>query len=287
MGNRPLCLLTTFLVVFLTVSLSAQAIEVPESQRSIIITIERGASFSFPLILKDINEVKTVKASGEADAWIKFGPDGESKYEIYPSDQTTIDPVTIEVPEDEDLGEYEAEITAGTSILTKVIVKVTLELSDTKAYEKLSAVDEEVGFLRETVYNLSATLDSVRSELSDYKEQVSENMNEISEYQKDLQKLEEDNQQLQTQNSELSDSLQTLETRYTTAEESNRELNALTGMMASTHLPGMFLGGLAVGIISLTLIIKREHVARKIKKKMNEKAHENKKKDNFSYSFKS
>jgi len=279
-----------FLLSLLGVSLSlillipvASAVSVDESQESIVLVLERGTTYEFPLLAQDIEKTATIKASGEISDWIAFGEDKDSEYEIYPSYLTKV-LVSITIPDDAELGEYEGEIEADSMKLSSLEIKVTLELSDAKAYEQLSDVDEEVGRLKEKVESMTDSMNSMRVQLATLEEEVSDKMQDIYAYQKNLTALENEKSRLESEKAEIEQNLKNLQAKSEGLEESNRQLNEMTGMLVGTQLPGMFFGGIILGVIAVTLIVKRAHVAKKIKSRV-QRVSGRGKEEKFRYRF--
>ena len=260
--------LVPFLVVFLSVVWLvpiAVAIGVPPSQETITLTMERGSSLSFFLLVNEVYEEVVLDAEGEVSDWISFGEGEEAEIIIPQSFQTNIVMVTISVPDDVELDEYDAITRVDGRKLQTLRIKVTLELSDAKAYSKLSDVDEEVGQLEEKVEGMSGSLNNMRVQIATLEEQVSEKMQEIYEYQRDVTALEDEKVRLETENEDLGQDLEELQSKSQELEASNTQLNEMTGMLVGTQLPGMFFGGVIIGVIIVTLVVKRSHVARKVK----------------------
>jgi myosin heavy subunit len=262
----------------------ASALDVPPSQEDIILTMERGASLPIFLLVNDVDEEVTLKADGEIENWVRFGEDKEAELNITPAYYTTVVLVTVSVPKDAELEEYEGSINADSRKLSSLRIKVTLELSDAKAYEQLSDVDEEVNRLREKVESMADSLNSMRVQIATLEEEVSSKMEEIYKYQKDLTALENEKNDLEEENTALAQNLQDLQTKSDELEESNKELNELTGMLVGTQLPGMFFGGIILGIIVVTLALKRSHVAKKIKSRV-QRLKQRGKGESFRYNY--
>ena len=270
------------LLAIILLSHGAHGLSVLESQETVTMTIERGSTQSFPLILQNAQEKSTIKAAGDASPWISFWEEGSGEYETYPGQAYIL--VIIDVPSDTDLGEYDAEIRSDSTVLSEIRLKVTLELSDVKSYVKLSDVDKEVGTLKDKVGSLSTGVSDLKSEVSVLETRLSEKMEEVYEYQKNLTEVENENEQ-------LSEEVASLRYKLASAEQSNEELNQFTGMLVGAQIPGMFLGGLILGIIIVTTIINREMVKKKLKEKTRRKASQGtapqKKEEPFRYSWKS
>jgi outer membrane murein-binding lipoprotein Lpp len=253
----------------------ACALEVIDNQKNIELTIERGDSYEFPLLLQNVQEKRTLSSYGDVSGWVRIF--GVEEFEVNPAMGYVM--VSIEVPSDIELGEYEGVIRSDGTAVSKIRVKVTLELSDVKAYEKLSDVDKEVGTLQEKVSTLTSDISSLRTQVATLESEVSQKMEEIYEYQKDLNELEANNEKLEK---ELTD----LRGKYEEAEVSNEELNEITGMLIGTQLPGMFLGGLILGAIAVTAIVKRELVKKKLRDKVKRSGSMPKDEGGFRYSYK-
>ncbi|MBN2330417.1 MAG: hypothetical protein JXC85_01250 [Candidatus Aenigmarchaeota archaeon] len=275
--------LTIALTLVLASNLS-EAISVPSAQENIDLTIERGSSYSFFMLVNDVDEEAVLTAEGEIDDWVRFGEDKKTKINVSSSFFMTIVLVTITVPEGMDLDEYTGMIKADGRKISSLAVKVTLELSDAKAFEQLSDVDKEVGNLKDKVESLTESLNMMRVDVATLEAEVSSRMQEIYEYQRNLTVLEDERDSLLSENTELESELNEFMDRSAELEESNKELNAITGSLISTQLPGMFFGGVILGIIAVTLVVKRAHVAKKLKSRVKRLAGRGKE-EGFRYSF--
>ncbi len=271
----------TFVALCL-VAAPAQAVDVLESQEDIVLTLERGTSHEFPLLLQNVDEISTLESAGDIEGWIGFWEDGENEYEIYPG-QSYVQ-IVIDVPDDEDLGEYDGEVRWDGKTLSTISVKVTLELNDVMSYETLSDMDDDVGALQDRVELLTDGIIDLRTQVATLEYNMSEKVEEIYEYQKDLTELEKEKTELERKHEDLSEDYVELEEKYSEVSESNEELNALTGALAGTQVPGMFIGGLLAGVIAMAVIIRREEVKRKVKRKLSNSM-DRSKKDEFKYSF--
>jgi hypothetical protein len=279
----------TLIVAFCLVLISpgAHAISVPNTQEQVEVTIERDSSHSFFLLISDVDEETILTSDGDIKDWVRFGEEKQKQINVSSSFFMTIVLVTISVPDDADLDEYTGKIRADGRRLTDLRVKVTLELSDVKAFEQLSDVDEEVGSLNEQVEHLTDSLNTMRVDMAALEAEVSSSMVEISDYQKNLSALEKERNELASENNQLLSELKSIKDKTAELEQSNQELNAITGSLISTQVPGMFLGGIILGIVIVTLVLKRDRVIEKIRsrsKKMKGPDSE-KKEDKFRYSF--
>ncbi len=249
---------------------SVQAVGVLESQEDVTLTLERGSTYEFPLMLRDVDESMELSIDGEIEDWVGFGNGMESKITITAWQPYVI--LKIEIPDDEELGEYDGEILAGDSVISEMIIKVTLDLSNVIANEEVADLQDKVDILTDSVREL-------RSHVATLEYNVSEKVGEIYEYQKDLNMLEKENEELTEKNIEL-------EEKYIETATTNEELNDLTGALVGTQLPGMFIGGMLIGVITMVTILNRGEVKRRLKKKLGmtvEKPHHKE----FKYSFKS
>lgn len=274
----------TIALTLVLLSPGSQAISVPSTQEQIELTIERGSSYSFFLLVNDVDEEATLTADGDTEDWVRFGEEKKTKINVSSSFFMTIVLVTITVPDDTDLDEYTGTIKADGRKISGLEVKVTLELSDVKAFEKLSDVDEEVGTLRDQVKSLTDSLNTMRVDMATLEAEVSTSMDEIYKYQKNLTALENERNSLLSENTNLEGDLQQFMVKSSELEESNRQLNDITGFLISTQLPGMFLGGIILGIIVVTLVVKRAHVAKRIKSRV-KRLRGREKEEGFRYNF--
>jgi hypothetical protein len=278
---RDALLLLCLSVCFLP---SVGAVDVIDSQEYIRLTLERDAYFEFPLMLQNVNEVTTVKSSGKIDGWIAFWGKEEHEYDIYPGQSYVL--VTVSVPEKADLGEYYGEIKTGDTVLSKIRVKVTLELNEVMSHETLSDVDKEMGTLRDKVEELTDTVSELRQNVATLEYNVSEKMEDIYEYQKDLDALEKEKSSLEKSHEKLAGDYGELQEKYSEAAASNEELNALTGALVGVHLPGAIVGGIILGVLLVATIIRREQVKRRLKKRIKRVIGKSDARDEFRYSFK-
>ncbi|MBN1896368.1 MAG: hypothetical protein JW789_01415 [Candidatus Aenigmarchaeota archaeon] len=257
----------------------ASAINAMDSQKDITIVIERGNSYEFPLILQNVDDDSGIEILGDKDGWVGFWNPDAYQYTVITGQFLVL--ISIEVPENANLGEYDFEITSGTNVISKLKLKVTIQLSDAKAYEKLADVDNEVGDLKTKVLVLSDDIGDLRSDVATLEYSLSEKVSEIQDYQKDLTKLE-------TENEKLSDDLDEVSELYQNASKKNEELTTFTGMLVNTQIPGMFTMGIILGITLVTVIVKREIVKRKVKSKIkcsDSRQKPQKDKDLFRYSY--
>jgi len=249
---------------------SVQSIEILEIQEDVTLTMERGSTYEFPLLLRDVDESIELSIDGEIEDFLGFGSGMDSKITITAWQPYVI--LKIKVPDDEELGEYNGEILAGDSVISEIIVKVTLDLSNVIANEDVADLQDRVDILTDSIRDL-------RSNVATLEYNVAEKVGEIYEYQKDLTMLEKENEQLSEKNIEL-------EEKYTETAATNDELNELTGALVGTQLPGMFIGGILLGILTMVTIIRREALKRKLKRKLGMSVAEKHHHKEFKYSFK-
>lgn len=264
----------------------ALALSAASSQQTITLTLERGSEHKFFLLVNNVNNQVTLQAAGDVKDWITFGESRDKDYIIHPTYFTTIVLVNVDVPADTDLREFTGEMVANGTKLSDLRIRVTLELSDAVAYSKLTGIDKEVRDLKEKVESMTATMTELRVQQATLEQQVSEKMQEISQYQKDLTTLEEENTQLVDTNTELEQNLAGMESKALDLEEANLQLNQVTSMLAGTQMPGMFFGGILLGIIAVTLALKRRSIVKNFRKKLGRQHKKEKKEESFRYSWK-
>ena len=253
MAETYMRFLNAFTAVCLSVVLLAPiaaAIDVPPTQETVTLTMERGSSHSFFLLVQEVYEARTLSGGGDIGDWITFGDGKLEEIEIPQSFQTNIVLVTVTVPDDIELNEYEGVINEDGRRLSTIRVKVTLELSDAKAYSKLSDVDKEVSELEERVETMTGSLNSMRTQVATLEKEVSDKMQEIYEYQRDVTTLEDEKERLETENADLGQELSELTSKSQELEASNEQLNEMTGMLVGTQMPGMFFAGILLGMIA-------------------------------------
>lgn len=250
----------------------AQAIDVLDFQEDILLTMEQGASYEFTLTLQNVDEETTLETDGDIDDWIRFWND-DSDADISPGQPYVV--VTVTVPDDAELGEYTGEIQADGKTLSDIRVKVTLELGDVIAYDALSDMDEKVGSLEDKVGDLTESISGLRTEVAVLEYNLSKRVDEIFEYQKDLDDTKKEKDKYKKRYED------TLEL-YTESEETNRELNDFTGAVVGTQVPGMFMGGILIGIFLTIVITSRSN----FKKKLLSKISGSSGRDGYRYSYK-
>jgi DNA repair exonuclease SbcCD ATPase subunit len=236
------------------------------------------------MIVNDVERPVKVKADGEIKDWVTFGEEKTPEFNLSPTYFTNIILVTVSVPKDAELEALEGNIIADDKILSKLQIKVTVELNDAKAYSQLSDVDKEVGQLRDSVESFIVSLNEMRFQMATLEEEVSQKMKEIAEYQKNLTILEKQNKELSAKNQELTTQLTGLQSRASNLEEHNNELSQLTGMLIGDQMPGLFFGGIALGVIALTLGIHRNSIRKRIRSRANN-FNERVKGERFRYKF--
>jgi hypothetical protein len=261
-------------IVLLLMLSSVQAVNVlDKSQEDITLILERGAEYEFPILLQDVDKIMIIKTEGDIDSWI--GIWGDPEREIFPGLPYVL--VTISVPDDAELGEYTGEITAEGNTVSFITVKVTPQFTKVIANDALSAMDEEVGALGERVVILTDSIADLRSEVAVLEHNVSDKVEQIYQYQKDLDALEKEK-------NDLEESYEELQEEHTQKEEEFTELETFTGAVVGTQLPGMFVGGIILGIIITIVIFSRENVKKKIVRKVKKTAGMDTRED-FRYSY--
>ncbi len=255
---------------------SAQSVETLESQEDITLTIERGTAYEFPLMLGGVDESMELSIDGDIEDWAGFGSGTERKVTISAWQPYVI--VKIDVPDDEDLGEYGGEILADGSVISELTVKVTLDLSSVMANEEVADLQDKVGALTDDVGEL-------RTQVATLEHTVTQKVSEIQEYQKDLDALEKEKAALEKDHAELSENYEELQENYNEAASSNEELSAITGSMVGVYLPGSVAGGIILGVLTMVTIIRREQVKRSLKKKLKNAVGKSEQRDEFRYSF--
>lgn len=236
--------LLVFLVLFQINS--ASALSIPPSQQKITLTIEQGDSYTFLLVIQNIEQVIDLSSAGEIASWLSF--DGKDNYTLYPSIIATV-PVTISVPIDAEIGSYKGEIRANDNLLTEINLEVTLPLTEVRVLQELAKVDAEINRLKTEILEV---VNKIKEELNTTRENLTQEILAIAEYQKNIVLLEQ--------------KISELETRSSILEESNKRLNQLTGNIIATRYPLPFAVGLVVGILCVFVFLKREEVTNLIKK---------------------
>ncbi len=226
-----------FLVGVLLLSVSVSAADVHEDQEEITLIMEQGSILEFPLVLLYIHASdKDLFVYGDLDNWIMFG---EAKLNThYFSQDAWIDAVkvTIDIPEDAEVGEYEGGI-ASDDILSDITIRVVPPLGDIQSMQDLQEIKEE----------LQEMTESISQELNDTKENLQGRIAEISEYQQNLTGLEEELGKLREKSQEL--------------EETNTQLTGQVAGGGSAQL-GV---GIVIGIIIVILFLYRGRLAKSLR----------------------
>ena len=267
---------SSFVYVLIVLSLisTASAIEVlDESQDDITLILEQGSEYEFPLLIHDISGETLIKSEGKIDDWISIW--GESEMKIFPGN--TFVRISINVPEEADLGEYTGEVTADGKTLSFFTIKVTPKYTEVIAHESLSSMDEEVGTLGERVLALTTDIGELRTQIAVLEDDINKKVEEIYQYQKDLDALEKEREELEA-------SYESLQEDYSESEAQVTELNEITGALVGTQMPGMLIGGILLGIILTIFLINRQKVKRKVVKRFTGNDPGDDK--NFRYSYK-
>lgn len=251
------------------------AISAIDSQKSMTLTIEKGSSLEMPVVIQDVSEVTEIKATGDIADWVSFWGN-HSTYDIFPGQTYIL--VSIDVPDDAKLGEYDGTIKAGSDTVSRIRIKVTIKLADAKAYQEMEAVDKQVNSLKDRVSDLTSDIKMLRTQVVTLQYNMTKKVEEIYKYQRDLSELEKDN-------SELKESLQEIKNQYAEVKKENEKLNSLTGSLVSTQIPGMFLVGIVIGVFAMLVTFRREHYKRHVKSKLSMISKRRKKEEQFRYSF--
>jgi len=251
------------------------AVSAIDSQKSIALTMEKGSLIEIPVVIQDVSKVAEISTTGEITDWVRFWGN-HTTYDIFPGQTYIL--VTIAVPEDTSLGEYEGVIKAGSETLTKLRIKVSIKLEDAKAYQEMDAVDKQINTLRDRISDLTSDIRMLRVQVVTLQYNMTKKVEEIYEYQKNLDELEKEN-------TNLKENLQEAEKKYTEFREENKKLSSLTGSLVSTQIPGMFITGIVLGVITMVLAFRREHYKRKVKHKLSKISVRKKKDEQFRYSF--
>lgn len=224
-----------FLVGILLLSVSVSAADIHDPQEDISLVIEQGGSAEFVLLVFNTESNDFLFPDGEIEDWITFG---ETHLTEYRCENRGIDwvKITIDVPRDTEVGEYEGEILSDGGY-SDITVKVVPPVDEIKSLQDLEDVKEE----------LQAMTESISGELNDTKDNLQGRIAEISEYQQNLTGLEEELGELREKSQEL--------------EETNTQL---TGQVASGGSAQIGVG-IVIGIIIVILFLYRGRLAKSLR----------------------
>jgi hypothetical protein len=223
-------------LVLLSLSICAGAADMVEGQERMEFTVEQGGSVEFLMLIFNTEANDVLFPYGDIDDWVSFG---STHLAVYECENRAIDwvMVTIDIPQDAEVGEYEGGVTSNTEA-ANIIVSVVPPLDEIKSMQDLEEMKEE----------LESMTDSISQELNSTKENLQDRIAEISEYQQDLAGLE----------AELAE----LEARSQGLEEEN---GMLTGQVAGAGTT-QFVVGIIIGIIIIILYLNRKGIGKSISK---------------------
>ncbi|MFH1294422.1 MAG: hypothetical protein ABIH90_00585 [Candidatus Aenigmatarchaeota archaeon] len=186
---------------------SALALNVPDSQKKITLTLERGDEYSFNLLLKNLTARTDMLSEGNASEWIAFGSEFARTYEI----TNLIDQglkITIFVPSTASIKDYETTIRANNETASTIYLKVidNFQQSFQTLESKVSSLNSQIGNLKNQQDTMESRINEIKAgqreagEKTDVVEDIVTDMksvlNEVKSFQEDLRiwKKEYDNE---------------------------------------------------------------------------------------------
>lgn len=221
-----------FSAVFLILSVSAGALDFLDSQRDVAFVIEQGGSAEFMLTLFNTRTKDALFPGGDIEDWITFGDGNIVIYECENREMDVVK-VTIDVPEDAEVGEHNGSILSNSGHIN-IVVKVVPIMDEIKRLQGLEVINKE----------LQAEAEGIRSELNNTNSELQWKIEEISQYQKELTGLEAELAKVNDKSQEL--------------ERTNIQL---TGQVVSGS-SNQLVVGIVIGIVIVILLLKRARIAK-------------------------
>ncbi len=248
-------------IFLLLLSQAAFSADTGEFQKKISLSLEPGQRSSFPLALKNITEITSITASGDASSWFAFGSNLETAYRITNLVDQSVE-VTIIVPNSAEVRDYSAQIKGNDKILSTVEIKVVqplskrvLTISDAIAdinvkLQQLQSIQDRQTKLDNKISDVIIRQDRMESTAGDSFADLKKRVQQLEGYNKDLKSLE---QAFNTEKGSLEERIKGLETEKTKLAEDKREMERLTGgfLLGATPLglASSFILGLVLGLL--------------------------------------
>ncbi len=251
-------------VILLLISQTAFSAETTDFQKKISLSLEPGQRSSFPLALKNITEITSITASGDASSWFAFGGNLEPAYRITNLVDQSVE-VAIIVPNSAEVRDYSAQIKGNDKILSTIEIKVVqplskrvLTISDAIAdinvkLQQLQSIQDRQTKLDNKISDVIIRQDKMESAASDSFAGLKKKALEQESYNKNLKSLE---QAFSSEKGKLEERIKGLETERTKLAEDKREMEKLTGSFLLGATPLGLASSFILGLILGLLLIK-------------------------------
>jgi chaperonin cofactor prefoldin len=250
--KKPAFLVFMFLILNIG---TANAINTVDSQEDIFLNIERGRSYTFPLLLENIQLGETITSHGGISSWIGFGSNNEDNYTL--NAFVSALPVNISVPDSAEIGEYSGDIRSGETIISRITVSVTLSAHDIITLQGLSDVNARIAELESRLNSmLDSDINDIRNEINTIKDDLSLSITNVINYNKNVTSLEEYINQMEEDKENLENRISGLEARAGMLESENQGLE-FTGNVMRGQSPVIFVIGIVLGVAISYIFLKR------------------------------
>jgi uncharacterized phage infection (PIP) family protein YhgE len=288
--------LSVFLIFFILLPSVVSAVHVPDIQKKIDITIERGREYSFNLLLKNLTTTTTISSSGNTSGWVTFGENNEDEYLITNLVDQSLK-VTIFIPSSAETGHYTALVKANNETISEINIEVIVQISDViKSLEQeienlksnVNDLEEEQSELKSKTNVVAETqerIKKVQETIEELVKSLNRKIDDMEKYQKDLHELESTFNQ---KKAELESQLQQLQQQAEQLEEQNKQLNELTGSLTLRETSFKILLAIIVVGIALSIFMpeqKKVKIANKVKEKIPFKVFKKRKEEGKKYRF--
>jgi len=250
-----------FLFSLLLLFPNTAALSIQNGQENIPLLLEEGDNFTIFLKLTSNNGGEVVSAGGQAGSWILLGSQQQSS--VVMQSGITFLPVTIQVPQGQGIGIYQAIIQTNASQLSLLTLDIALSsggvlvlMDQADVVQKISDLE---GRLDASLQNkIDDEMQNIRNELSRMEEQLKSSIYNVDTHQKGVAELTAEKETLEAEVVRLENELTATETEAAAAEEQKEQLE-LTGHALRTEGPILLVIGIMVGVGGMYLFYRRLH----------------------------
>ncbi|RLI96383.1 MAG: hypothetical protein DRO99_04525, partial [Candidatus Aenigmatarchaeota archaeon] len=225
---------TFILLAIFALAIVPNASALDTNQKTVLLTVERGEDVRFDLHMIGGGS-GDITHSGDIDSWISHPTsiaDGEWLE------------VTVSVPNNAEVGSYNAAIKADGNTITKLTV-IVIESS----YEKFNQVQNKLNTIREEQEDAEARTNEILSEVSSLSTTIADLWDEVADIKANQQEVDEVESDFNTQKQLLQSRISELERQKTELEQENTQLSEITGSVTMNWSSIGFALGAIVGVL--------------------------------------
>jgi len=241
--------LTVLPILLILLIPSVFALNVPENQQTIDITLERGKEYSFSLLLRNFTEVTTINSTSD---WLMFGEDNKEEIIITDLVNQSLE-VTVFVPSNAEEKEHVIEIKGNSVVISTLRIDVIRPLAD-----KMNDMNSRMNEIDSRQDDLESRMDDVIGRITN----LANDMDTLETKSNELKSLIEDVKEKQDNLTALEEMVADLENQTAELEKKNEELS-LTGNITAGMTSVYITVGIIIGIVAAFLFLNRREITNK------------------------